>query len=75
MLVTLTTVSTVELGLIFILVFGLGVIASMICIAGLIGSIIAYTATNLEKIHKIIVAATGSASIIIGTLIIVYNLI
>jgi len=75
MLVTLTTVSSVELGLIFILVFGLGVIASMVCIAGLVGSIIAYTAANLEKVHRIIVAATGSASIIIGLLIIIYNLV
>jgi ABC-type nickel/cobalt efflux system permease component RcnA len=75
MLVTLTTVSSVELGLIFILVFGLGVIASMVCIAGLVGSIIAYTAANLEKVHRIIVAATGSASIIIGIIIIIYNLV
>ena len=75
MLVTLTTVSSVELGQIFILVFGLGVIASMVCIAGLVGSIIAYTAANLEKVHRIIVAATGSASIIIGVLIIIHNLI
>jgi ABC-type nickel/cobalt efflux system permease component RcnA len=75
MLVTLTTVSSVELGLIFIVVFGVGVITSMVCIAGLVGSIIAYTAANLEKVHRIIVAATGSASIIIGILIIIYNLI
>lgn len=75
MLVTLTTVSSLELGLIFILIFGLGVITSMACIAGLVGSIIAYTAANLEKVHRIIVAATGSASIIIGILIIIYNLI
>lgn len=75
MLVTLTTVSSVELGLIFILFFGLGVIASMVCIGCLVGSIIAYTAANLEKVHRIIVATTGSASIIIGLLIIIYNLI
>jgi cytochrome c biogenesis protein CcdA len=75
MLVTLTTVSSVEIGLAFILVFGLGVIVSMICIGCLVGSIIAYTATNMEKVHRIIVAATGSASIVIGALIIVYNMV
>jgi cytochrome c biogenesis protein CcdA len=75
MLVALTTVSSVELGLIFILVFGLGVIATMVCIAGLVGSIIAYTTANLEKVHRIIIAATGSTNIIIGVLISTYNLI
>jgi hypothetical protein len=75
MLVTLTTVYSVELGLIFILVFGVGVIFGMICISCIVGSIIAYTATNLEKMHKIIIAITRSASIVFSILIIGYSII
>jgi cytochrome c biogenesis protein CcdA len=71
MLVVLTTVSSVVTGLAFILVFGIGVIFGMICIACVVGSIIAYTASNLEKVHKIIKAITGSASILFGIFIIV----
>lgn len=75
MLVTLTTVSSIELGLLFIIIFGLGVILGMVCISCLVGSIIAYTATNLKKVHRIIIAVTGSASIVIGVFIIIYTLI
>jgi cytochrome c biogenesis protein CcdA len=75
MLVTLTTVSSVEIGLVFILLFGVGVIVGMVGIACLVGSVIAYTASNLERVHKIIKALTGSASIVFGILIIVYALV
>jgi cytochrome c biogenesis protein CcdA len=75
MLVTLTTVSSVEIGLVFILLFGVGVILGMVGIACLVGSVIAYTASNLERVHKIIKAITGSASIVFGILIIVYALV
>ena len=75
MLVTLTTVSSVMTGLAFILIFGAGVILGMIGISYVVGSIIAYTASNLEKVHKIIKAVTGSASIIVGIVIIVYALV
>jgi cytochrome c biogenesis protein CcdA len=71
MLVVLTTVSSVVTGLAFILIFGVGVILGMIGIACVVGSIIAYTASNLEKVHKIIKALTGTASIIFGIFIIV----
>ena len=75
MLVTLTTVSSVITGLAFIFIFGVGVIAGMIGIACVVGSIMAYTASNLEKVHKIIKSITGTISIIFGIYIIVNILI
>jgi ABC-type nickel/cobalt efflux system permease component RcnA len=66
MLVTLTTVNTLEMGLGFILVFGIGVVLGMVAIVSLLGSIIAYTATRLEKVHRIIIVVTGSLSIAFG---------
>ena len=74
MLVTLSIVNSVEIGLVFILLFGVGVILGMVGIACFVGSLIAYTASNLEKVHKIIRALTGSASIVFGIVIIVYAL-
>jgi hypothetical protein len=47
----------------------------MVGIACLVGSVIAYTASNLEKVHKLITALTGSASIVFGIIIIVYALV
>jgi cytochrome c biogenesis protein CcdA len=70
MLVTLTTVSSVELGLVFILVFGVGMILGMIGIACLVSSLLSYTASRLEKVHAAIKAATGLASIAFGIFII-----
>jgi len=61
--------------LVFICLFGVGVILGMIGIAYLVGSVMAYTASNLEKVHKIIKALTGSVSIVFGILIIVYALL
>ena len=75
MLVTLSTVNSVGVGLVFICLFGVGVILGMIGIACLVGSVLAYTASNLEKVHKIIKALTGSVSIVFGILIIVYALL
>ncbi len=71
MLVTLTTVNSAALGLIFILVFGGGVILGMICISCLISSILTYTASHLEKVHEKIKAITGFVSICFGVFIIV----
>ncbi len=75
MLVTLSTVNSVMIGTAFIFLFGLGVILGMVGIACLVGSIIAYTASNLEKVHKLIKTLTGSASIFFGIVIIVYTLV
>ena len=75
MLVTLSTVNSVGVGLVFICLFGVGVILGMVGIACLVGSVIAYTASNLEKVHKIIKALTGSVSIVFGIVIIVYALL
>jgi cytochrome c biogenesis protein CcdA len=75
MLVTLSTVNSIEAGAVFIFVFGLGVILGMVGIACLVGTVMAYTATNLERVHKIIKAITGTASITFGVVIIVNALI
>jgi ABC-type nickel/cobalt efflux system permease component RcnA len=75
MLVTLSTVNSLIVGIVFIFLFGVGVILGMVGIACLVGSVIAYTASNLEKVHKLIKALTGSASIVFGIVIIVYALI
>jgi ABC-type nickel/cobalt efflux system permease component RcnA len=75
MLVTLSTVNSIGVGLVFICLFGVGVILGMVGIACLVGSVMAYTASNLEKVHKIIKALTGSASIVFGIVIIVYALV
>jgi ABC-type nickel/cobalt efflux system permease component RcnA len=66
MLVTLTTVSSVELGLIFIALFGVGVILGMICISCIISSVIKYTTSRLEGVHEKINILTGSISIGFG---------
>lgn len=75
MLVTLSTVNSVMIGTVFIFLFGVGVILGMVGIACLVGSVLAYTASNLERVHKIIKALTGSASIVFGIVIIVYALV
>jgi sulfite exporter TauE/SafE len=75
MLVTVSTFNSILMGSIFIFLFGVGVIVGMVGIACLVGSVMAYTASNLEKVHKIIKAVTGSASIVFGIVIILYALI
>jgi ABC-type nickel/cobalt efflux system permease component RcnA len=75
MLATLSTVNSVGVGLVFICLFGAGVILGMVGIACLVGSVIAYTASNLEKVNKIIKALTGSVSIVFGIVIIFYALL
>ncbi len=70
MLVTLTTVSSLELGIVFILMFGAGVILGMVGIACLISSLLNYTESRLEGIHEKIVAITGTMSICFGVFII-----
>jgi ABC-type nickel/cobalt efflux system permease component RcnA len=75
MLVTLSTVNSLMIGTAFILIFGVGVILGMVGVACLVGSVIAYTASNLQKVHKLIKALTGSASIVFGIVIIIYSLV
>ncbi len=65
-LVTLTTVSTLEMGLSFMFVFGIGVILGMVGIVCLLGSLIAYTAMRSERVRKMIIAVTGSLGIAFG---------
>jgi ABC-type nickel/cobalt efflux system permease component RcnA len=71
MLVTLTTVNSFELGLVFIVVFGAGVILGMVSTACLISSLLNYTAVHLEKVHEKIMAVTGTISIGFGIFIII----
>ena len=75
MVLTVSTVNSVMIGTAFIILFGVGLILGMVGIACLVGSVIAYTASNLEKVHKLIKALTGSASIVFGIVIIVYALV
>ena len=70
MLVALTTVTSWELGLIYILIFGAGVILGMVGIACLISSLLSYTANRIEGIHEKITAVTGTISISFGIFII-----
>ncbi len=71
MLVTLTTVNSVELGLVFILLFGVGMIIGMMGIACLVSSVLTYTAARLRNVHESIKVITGVASIVFGVFIIV----
>lgn len=71
MLVTLTTVESAAIGLVFIFMFGAGVILGMISIACLISSLLTYTALRLKKVHETIKAITGLASIGFGAFILV----
>jgi ABC-type nickel/cobalt efflux system permease component RcnA len=75
MLVTLATVNTLEMGVGFIVIFGAGVIVGMVSVVCILGSILTYTATRLEKVHRIILAVTGSVSIAFGICIILGILI
>lgn len=75
MLVMLTTVNSLPLGLIFIMIFGLGVILGMVSVACLISSLLKYTATHLENLHEKVKAVTGTISIAFGAYIIVQILV
>ncbi len=75
MLVILTTVDSVMLGFVFILVFGVGVILGMVCIACLISSLISFTASRLERVHEKIAVITGFISLGLGIFLVVQMLI
>ena len=70
MLVALSTVGSALIGVVFILIFGLGVIVGMLGIGALIGGLLKFTAVHVEKIHYAIRAIAGSISIAFGVLII-----
>jgi cytochrome c biogenesis protein CcdA len=71
MLVTLSTVSSLEIGFAFLAIFGVGVILSMAGVACLIGTILNYTTSKLENVHEKISLATGAFSISFGTYLII----
>ncbi len=66
MLVTLATVNSVEIGLVFIALFGLGVVLGMVCVACAISSVLKYTASRLENIGQKISIAAACISIGFG---------
>jgi sulfite exporter TauE/SafE len=70
MLVTLSTVGSATIGVIFIAIFGVGVILGMLTIGALIGGLLVFTALHLNKIHEAIRAITGCISIGFGIFII-----
>jgi len=71
MLLALSTIGSVTLGLIFILIFGIGVILGMLSVGALIGSLFIFTALHSSKIHETIRAMTGFISIGLGIFIII----
>jgi ABC-type nickel/cobalt efflux system permease component RcnA len=75
MLVLVATVNSLALGIVFIVVFGVGVILGMVSIACLISSLLKYTATHLESVYEKIKAVTGTISIVFGAYIIVQILL
>jgi ABC-type nickel/cobalt efflux system permease component RcnA len=75
MLVLVATVNSLALGIVFIVVFGVGVILGMVSIACLVSSLLKYTATHLESVHEKIKAVTGTISILFGAYIIVQILL
>ncbi len=75
MLVTLTTVTSIELGFVFIAVFGVGVVLGMVSIACMINSLMNFTAGKLEGIGEKISAATGMISIGFGLFVIIQVLL
>jgi cytochrome c biogenesis protein CcdA len=70
MLAMLTRVSSMEIGIVFILVFGAGVILGMVCVSCLIGSLLKFTSSRLERVHEKIRLVTGIVSIIFGIYIV-----
>jgi|WetSurMetagenome_2_1015567.scaffolds.fasta_scaffold03130_8 ABC-type nickel/cobalt efflux system permease component RcnA len=75
MLVTLTTVDSAELGLVFILMFGIGLILGMVGIACIINSIMSFTAARLKRAHEKIQAVTGTISIACGVFLVLQVLL
>jgi ABC-type nickel/cobalt efflux system permease component RcnA len=75
MLVTLSTVNSTTIGLVFIAVFCVGVILGMLTFAAVIGEFLKYTITNVNKIHRIILIITAGLGIGLGTFITVTALL
>jgi high-affinity nickel permease len=75
MLVTLSTVDSATMGMIFIALFGLGVILGMLSYGALIGGFIAFATLQTNKMHGAIKAITSCVSIGFGIYIIVNSAI
>ena len=69
MLVTLSTVNSTIMGLIFIAIFCVGVTAGMVSFGAIIGGVLKYTVTNIGKIHRIIMVITACLGIGLGVFI------
>jgi ABC-type nickel/cobalt efflux system permease component RcnA len=69
MLVTLSTVTSTLIGLVFIVVFCAGVIMGMVIFGAVIGGFLKYTMTNVNKVHRAILVVTASLGIGLGAFI------
>ena len=70
MLVTLSTVESPVWGIIFIGIFGLGVILGMLSCSALIGGFLALTSMRVGRVHEIIKTVTGCTGVGFGIYII-----
>ena len=70
MLVTLSTVDSAVIGLIFISIFCIGVIVGMLTFGALMGGVLKYTMTNVSKVHRIILVVTACLGIGLGIFIV-----
>ena len=75
MLVTLSTIGSPVLGIIFIGLFGLGVILGMLSCSALIGGFLALTSMRIGKVHEIIKAVTGCTGVGFGIYIILTTIL
>ncbi len=71
MLVTLSTVDSAMMGMVFIALFGLGVILGMLSYGALIGGFLTYTTLHANRIHSAIRVITCCVSIGFGVYLIV----
>ncbi len=73
MLVMLASVPSIELGMVFILMYGIGLILAMIGFACLFSSLLGLT--RLQKVHAKIQAVIGLVSVGFGVLIVIQALL
>jgi high-affinity nickel permease len=71
MLLVLSTLNSLVLGLFYLVIFGLGTIAGMTIISGLLSLPFVFTQVNFYKINWFIKYATGTFSVIFGFILII----
>jgi hypothetical protein len=70
MLLVLSTVRSVAPGVAYILLFGLGSVLGMLCFSGLLAVPLSM-AVGHRRLHRGLLAAIGSASVLLGASIVV----